>query len=79
MIMPRNVRNFWIETNADGSEKTLGTGPKNKEGGFQTNIYIRNNGSVEKILSISGRADGNNLTLEINGIDGFLAQYKRVK
>lgn len=75
--MPRNVRNFWIETNADGIEKTQETGPRNKEGGFSTNIYIRNEGTVEKILSISGREYGNTLILSVNGADKLLAEYRR--
>jgi hypothetical protein len=77
--MPRNVRNFWIETNTDGIEKTQAIGPKRKEGGFQTNIFIRNNGCVEKILSVSGKAADGTLILEVNGADKFLAKYCRTR
>lgn len=64
--MPRNLRNFWIDTDVDGRASKVGTGPASKDGGFDTNIYIRDGGRVEKALTIYGtaHADGS-LTLRV--------------
>lgn len=77
--MPRNVRNFWIDLDLDGYEKVIGAGPKTKEGGFSTQIYIRNRGCVEKILSINGRAIGNELILSAETVDGKSLKYTRTR
>ena len=52
--MPRNVRNFWIETEIDGASKSLEGGPKKKEGGFTTNVFMREKGGVKRVLEITG-------------------------
>jgi len=75
--MPRNVRNFWIDLDVDGQEKPIGTGPKNKEGGFSAQIFIRSGGAVEKILSINGRSYGNELSLSVDTADGKFLKYTR--
>jgi len=52
--MPRNVRNFWIDLDVDGRDSRVGTGPRGKSGGFFANIYIRNQGRVERAFCVSG-------------------------
>lgn len=39
--MPRNTRNFWVELCVDGKKEDVGTGPRNRSGGFTESIYIR--------------------------------------
>ncbi len=77
--MPRKVRNYWVEIDVDGRESPIGTGPRNKEGGIGVRIYMRNKGTVEKILDISGTANGNNLRLSVNDVEKFLSEYHRVR
>jgi hypothetical protein len=35
-----------MEANVDGRESTIGTGPRNKEGGLQIELYQRDDGGV---------------------------------
>lgn len=56
--MPRNVRNFWIEADIDGRKSRFASGPVRKDGGFDLTIYIRDDGSVKRALSVTGRAYG---------------------
>ncbi len=61
----RNVRNFFIKGQVDGRETPIGTGPRSKDGGFELEIFMRENGSIsDKTVHISGfaRPDG---TLEL--------------
>lgn len=51
--MPRNVRNFWVETRVDGRGNQ---GPSKADGGFSTTVYIRNAGDVQCALVLRGRA-----------------------
>lgn len=57
--MPRNVRNFWIELDVDGSKTAIGSGPRGKDGGFQLTIRQRDNGSIVKALDVRGFVDTN--------------------
>lgn len=52
----RNVRNFWIETSAEGVVKTQATGPRSKNGGFTTRIYAREDATSVQILEVQGYA-----------------------
>lgn len=53
--MPRNVRNFWITTDAGSRAKPVGTGPIRKGEGFVTEILIRENGDIsDRRLTIRG-------------------------
>ena len=62
--MPQNVRNFWVDTQVDGRDSKLASGPVAKDGGFYTTIKIRRDGEVSEAVTINGIAlpDG---TLEI--------------
>ena len=62
--MPRNVRNFWIDLEVDGRTRVQ-TGPREKDGGFTSTIYIRDKGSVQAALHVRGREMGGTLRLEI--------------
>lgn len=53
--MPRNVRNFWITLSVDGSQKTIATGPRAKDGGFDLQIKQRSAGGIELTADIIGR------------------------
>ena len=81
--MPRNVRNFWIDCEIDGRTSTLSGGPRSKDGGFHMTIKMRNDGSIEKPLTISGYAlkDGSlwlNVSNTINGkTNGYRIETKR--
>ena len=55
--MPKNVRNFWIETEVDGLARKMESGPQNKEGGFTTKVLVREDGSIsDSYLMITGEA-----------------------
>lgn len=53
--MPRNVRNFWIETLIDGQRTAVRGGPAAKDGGFDMMIYQRDDGNVVDVLTVLGR------------------------
>jgi hypothetical protein len=54
--MPRVTRNFWIEANIDGRSSTLEGGPRGRRGEFSLVVYIRDNGSVLRAVTVSGQA-----------------------
>ena len=55
--MPRNVRNFWLTLDVDGSKKQVATGPRSRTGGFDLTVAIREDGSIsKKEVEILGRA-----------------------
>jgi hypothetical protein len=62
--MPRNVRNFWIVLDVDGRTKVQ-PGPRTKDGGFASTIYMRDKGSVQAALYLRGREIQGMLHLEI--------------
>ena len=68
MRSPRCVRNFFIETSVDGKKEDVKTGPKNLNGGFSTDIFIRENGEVsnEKKVEIFGKVIDGKLVLRID-------------
>jgi hypothetical protein len=64
--MPRNVRNFWITLDVDGSKKKVATGPRNRDGGFSCRVQMRSDGSIlEDELVIEGRNKNGLLKLTI--------------
>jgi hypothetical protein len=53
--MPRNVRNFWIQLDVDGRKERIATGPRNKDGGFEMQILMREDGCIsDKRVEIRG-------------------------
>lgn len=58
------IRNFWIETNVDGRDTTDASGPKSKDGGFETTISVRHGGASIPAATIKGVALPNDV-LEI--------------
>lgn len=60
--MPRNVRNFWIETrtfkNGEWDDwRDVATGPLGARGTFTTSIKIRDAKGVRDVLNVEGYAD----------------------
>jgi len=51
--MIKAVRNFWLELNVD-SRRSIATGPKTSDGGFNLIIYMRDNGKPKKVASVTG-------------------------
>jgi hypothetical protein len=73
--MPRNVRNFWIQTQIDGRNSSIGAGPVRKDGGFDLTVYQRDAGEVRTALEIIGRAhDDGSLLLRVSVGNGFPPQ-----
>lgn len=69
--MPRNVRNFWIELDVDGSKSRVETGPRNKEGGFSMVIRQRDGGDISTALVLRGYVLSNGqLVLDATSADG---------
>ena len=54
--MPRNIRNFWIESTVDGVATKYASGPKAKDGGFELTIKQRVKGNIVTAYRISGIA-----------------------
>jgi hypothetical protein len=54
--MPRVTRNFWLEADIDGRRIRLEGGPQGRDNGFSLTIYIRDNGSVLRAVSVNGIA-----------------------
>lgn len=54
---PKTVRNYWIETEVDGQRTTLAGGPKAKDGGFTTEVKVRNGGEIFTAATIEGVAE----------------------
>jgi hypothetical protein len=54
--MPRNVRNFWLDADVEGRTTRLTGGPVSRDGGFNLDIRMRDDGCVTKPVSITGRA-----------------------
>ena len=54
------TRNFWIEADIDGRKTELAGGPRRKDGGFVMNIYMRNEGGIDRPIDIEGiaKSDG---------------------
>lgn len=52
--MPRNVRNFWVELDVDGSKKQIASGPQKADGGINIRILQRDNGGIITALVING-------------------------
>jgi hypothetical protein len=70
--MAQRVRNFWIETNVDGRASKDGTGPNSKDGGFTSQLFIRDHGSVRLAVEITGRPsrDGSRVILTVEAAKG---------
>lgn len=68
--MPRNVRNFWIELDVDGSRSQVATGPRNADGGFRLSIKQRDNGGIAHTLTVDGRVSDGRLVLKAYTPDG---------
>lgn len=65
------MRNFWIETTADGAKTAQKTGPRAKNGGFYTQINARHNGKSVPAVRIAGHANADGtLTIIIKTADG---------
>jgi len=58
------MRNFWIEAYIDGRKTMLQGGPRSKDGGFNLQIFMRDQGNSVSVLCVTGRAIGNELILE---------------
>lgn len=54
------TRNFWVEADIDGRKTELAGGPRSKGGGFAMNIYMRNEGDIDRPIEIDGivKSDG---------------------
>lgn len=73
------MRNFWIDCEIDDDRTELSGGPGSKEGGMTGQLYMRNKGSVEKVLSFEGREDEGRLTMIISvcGHDDIIIERER--
>ena len=67
------VRNFWIDADIDGRKTSIGTGPRNKDGGFTLRIYQRDEGSITNAGYISGIVSVDGKKLILSGYIGEIA------
>lgn len=56
-VNARNVRNFWIEADIDGASSKLAGGPRNREGGFELTIFMREDGEAKTAMHVVGMVD----------------------
>ena len=64
--MPRNVRNFWITLDVDGSKKQIASGPRSANGGFDLTLLLREHGEIsDKKLYIIGRANDDTIQITV--------------
>jgi hypothetical protein len=65
-------RNFWITTVVDGAKTAQATGPRGKEGGFETEVRVWHHGESVVALRVHGFADKDgNLTLTATSAEGL--------
>lgn len=64
------VRNFYITGYIDGRKTVLSGGSSRKDGGMHLELTQRNEGSIEKCISIRCFADSEELTTIIYNKDG---------
>jgi len=79
VVMPRNIRNFWLEASIDGRVTSLDGGPQAKDGGFTLAIFQRRNGSIVHPVSIDGWADSDgklHLSICVRRPDGAFAHIE---
>jgi hypothetical protein len=77
--MPRNVRNFWLELEVDGSRTKIETGPRSKDGGFTLKILMRREGDIMRPVTITGREQDGRLTLSAHWMGGNPAEIVAVR
>ena len=64
------MRNFWIEAQIDGRKTALAGGPAQRGGGFELQVFMRNEGEAMEVVDLWGHVmrDG---TLQLNvKVDG---------
>lgn len=73
----RSCRNFWVETVVDGCDTRDAAGPRSKDGGFVTTVYVRENGGSAKKVTIEGfvtQADLLQLHVNVEGHDSIVLE-----
>ena len=65
MATPRNVRNFWLVIEVDGRKTKVCLGPKNKNGGFSAQVFMRDNGESKCMGQLVGKSINEN-TLDLD-------------
>ena len=66
------TRNFYMKGRVDGRNTLLEGGPRSKDGGFEMQFLIRNEGSIEKLCKMQGYAihrDGDLYLLRMQLVD----------
>lgn len=66
------MRNFWLETKVDGRKSILTGGPRNKDGGMTTKIYVRDCGESVLAYKIVCRECDHDLIIMIYDAEGHL-------
>ncbi len=73
----RSCRNFWVETVVDGRNTCDATGPRGKDGGFVTTVYVREKGGSVKKVTIKGfvtQEDLLQLHVNVEGHDSIVLE-----
>lgn len=66
------MRNFWLETKVDGRKSILTGGPRNKDGGMTTKLYVRDCGESVLAYKIVCRECAHDLIIMIYDAEGHL-------
>lgn len=64
------VRNFYVNGTVDGRKTAITGGSSRKDGGMRLTLTQRNNGAIEKCISVECWADGEELTTAVYDAEG---------
>lgn len=65
--MPRNLRNFWVEVVCDGYAKSVGMGPRSKDGSMEIVLRVRSLGEAITATYIRCIPSGEHNVIYIDG------------
>lgn len=76
-MLPRNVRNFYLDCFIDGRQTNLSGGPASKDGGFTLSLFQRDSGAVTTPITITGFAspDGTLMLSVKNAQDEIIFEH----
>ena len=73
----RNIRPSWVDIQVDGRTNNIGTGPRSRNGSMYATFYVRDQGSVRRLISVNfePQIDGKFTAVYVH-IDGVLVYDK---
>lgn len=75
----KKVLNFYVSAKVDGRANPVAGGPREAEGGFVQEVFIRAHGEPRKALTLVGTVEGNELVLRVLDDEGELCEIRSPK